>query len=241
MGGLKNIQANSYYAGCDLFVIYKEGDVVADIFIRRDDWTSYNFALTSTSPNSDLLDDDWMSVAQFKTNWGTNHDMYRINSWGTGDWSNYKFQKWRLHDYMIQTDGDESEKTVFFNNSVNADGEIPLSEIGMSFLDDKVGIGTTDPQQKLHIYKDLGSTEPTEDRQTLLLLEGQYTDADFEGALSREGGVGITFKLGNKDQTNNPGYAAQIMAHCDERDTSEHKGALSFWTSTTEGLSLIHI
>ena len=92
-----------------------------------------------------------MSVAQFKTNWGTNHDMYRINSWGTGDWSNYKFQKWRLHDYMIQTDGDESEKTVFFNNSVNADGEIPLSEIGMSFLDDKVGIGTTDPKTALQI------------------------------------------------------------------------------------------
>ena len=129
----------------------------------------------------------------------------------------------------------EEGELIFHTSEGNNDGGVPQMTINKK----GVGIGTTDPQQKLHIYKDMGSTEPTNDRQTLLLLEGQYTVKDFGGIprSRREGGVGITFKLGNGgSQTYNPGYAAQIMAHCDELDDSdEHHGALSFWTSTEPG------
>ena len=83
----------------------------------------------------------------------------------------------------------------------------------------------------------MDTKDPTDDRQTLLLLEGQYTN-NFDN-LRREGGVGITFKLGNEAETQserNPGYAAQIMAHCDKYSGgSEEYGALTFWTSDVKG------
>ena len=138
-----------------------------------------------------------------------------------------------------QTDGginSEGSGNLCFYTGIgndNAGGGI-LNEVMRLTYDDKVGIGITDPQAKLHVYVD---SDTDNNLVEILCLERHCDDLSINA--NAEGGY-ISLKV--DDDNASLGEVARISWRGNNADNEEDSGRLGFWTtkddSCTEKLTI---